>query len=56
MSQERKGALYIYIYIYKDKVKYLPSWFDQWWILFGAETSIMPSFLSDKFESYICKE
>jgi hypothetical protein len=41
-----------FIFDTKDKVKYPPFWFDQWWILFGAETSTMHSLLSDKFESY----
>jgi hypothetical protein len=41
-----------FIFDTKDKVKYLPFWFDQWWIPFGAKTSTMHSLLSDKFESY----
>jgi hypothetical protein len=36
----------------KDEVKYIPSWFVQWWVLFGIETNIMPSLFSDKFQSY----
>jgi hypothetical protein len=42
----------IIIIIIKDEVKYLTSWFDQWWVLFLAETKIMSSLLSNKFEPY----
>jgi hypothetical protein len=39
------------IFDQKDEVNYLPSWFDQCWVLFGAETNFA-YFLTDKFESY----
>jgi len=34
------------------EIKNLPLWFDEWWKLFGAETSILPSLLCNKLLEY----
>jgi hypothetical protein len=34
------------------EIKNLPLWFDEWWKLFGAETSILPSPLCNKLLEY----
>jgi hypothetical protein len=45
----------MHVFYFFDKVheiQSLPLWFDSWWNLFGAETSIMPPPLVQKFTEY----